>query len=201
MKRKMKQPMKYSSAVIVLLFLSANVFSHGLNMTSAEIHLRHDNHITITLRTKLGELFNHINWAEKPASLVHMASADDKTLTAFSDQLKHLFIQQMPISFSGQALESRHLRLPSADQLKKQLHTEVANNILLRIPAHQKADNTQENQLVVYVDGFIPQHNEQPLIEIIFPKALGDITVSYSKPQLQTLSAGQGITHYAQKLY
>jgi len=176
---------------LVTIIMSSKIAAHGLTMTTAEIVLRHNNHVSITVRTALSSLFHEMKWAGKPSSLLHLTS-DEKSLRQFRNELAKLFSEKMPVSFNNIAMESPNLRIAKLPQLKHQLQTEIANGILTSSTDHVPHD--RQNYLVVNIDGFMPQKIETAELNIIFPAELGDVMVSYSKPQVQTLS-GKGKSH------
>jgi len=201
---------KAKATLFLLMLYSGNVLSHGLTMTTAQVTQRHNNHITIRVETELTELFKKMTWQKKPASLLHLANGSDVVLSGFRLELARLFSEKMLISFAGKAIESANLRLASADKIKQQLLLEVANNVLNKVALknslshshndHGNSNNGRQNYLVVKVDGFIPTEINQQAIEILFPTELGNIMVSYNKPQVQTLTVGKQSSRYLQKI-
>ncbi len=180
-----------SIVFLVTIIMSGNIFAHGLTMTTAEIILRHNSHVTITVRTALTALFNDMQWRGKPATLLHLTS-DDKALAQFRTELAKLFSEKMPVSFNNILMESANLRIAKLPQLKRQLQTEIANGILVKTMGHEEHD--RKNYLVVNIDGFMQENVKNAEINIVFPAELADVMVSYSKPQVQTLS-GKGKKH------
>lgn len=177
--------------------MSGKITAHGLTMTTAEIVLRHNSHITITVRTSLASLFQRMQWPEKPVSLLHLTS-DDKALAQFRNELAKLFSENMPVSFNNISMESANLRIAKLPQLKHQLQTEIANVIMAKTMGHD--DHDRQNYLVINIDGFMPKSVKKAEINIVFPAALADVMVSYSKPQVQTLSGKDKAHTYQQTL-
>jgi|GEM_PF-3945426 len=190
------------SGLLLALFMSSQLYSHGLTMTTAELTLRNNNHLTVTVRTSLAELFNRMEWQDKPASLVHLMAEDNKALTRFRKQLGQLFIREMPIKFSDHALISPNLRLPKLVALRRQVEVAIANSLL---PSVEGADHDRSNYLVVYVDGFIPKQalmsDIASSVEVVFPQVLADIMISFNRPLVQTLPASEGTRLYQQSFY
>lgn len=171
-------------------------------MTTAELTLRNNNHLTVTVRTSLVELFDRMQWQDKPLSLVHMMAKDGKALAIFRKQLSLLFMRDMPIRFSDQALISPNLRLPKLMALRRQIEVEIANSLLPRV---EGADHDRSNYLVVIVDGFIPKQalsSDFPSsVEVVFSPVLADIMVSFNRPLVQTLPATKSARFYQQSFY
>ncbi|WDD98516.1 hypothetical protein [Thalassomonas actiniarum] len=179
--------------------------AHGLSMTSAEIALRHDKHISLTIRTSLSDLFARMLWPEKPASLLHLASGDNKTLTLFRQQLNHLFTAKMPVYSGKISLDSQRARLPGIQQLRKMLQKEIAGKVLKNHKGkHEHGEQDRQNYLVAYIDGFLlagDRADNPRELQVQFPTELGDILVSYVEPKVQTLTKGKQHTFYRQLLY
>lgn len=195
--------------MMLLLFCSLmatnKVLAHGLSMTTAEIALRHNKHISLTIRTSLSELFARMHWQEKPASLLHLASGDNKTLTLFRQQLNSLFTAQMPVYSGKLLLDSQRARLPGIQQLRKMLQKEIADQVLTGNKGkHEHGEQDRQNYLVAYIDGFLIANDEADNLEelqVRFPTELGDILVSYVEPKVQTLTKGKQHTFYRQRLH
>lgn len=168
-------------------------------MTTAELTLRNDNHLTVTVRTSLSELFKRMQWQNKPLSLVHMMAADGKSLASFRAQLSLVFMRDMPITFLEQALISPNLRLPTLTALRRQIEVEIANGLL---PSIEGEGHDRSNYLVVFVDGFIPKKalskDLASSVEVAFSPVLSDIMISFNRPLIQTLPAAKNARLYQQ---
>ena len=186
--------------LLLVLCLSGQLYGHGLTMTTAQLTLRNNNHLTVTVSASLAELFNGMNWQDKPPSLIHLMADDGIALADFRGQLSQLFLDDMPISFAGQALISPNLRLPHLPKLKQQIETEIAYSLMPNTDEHDRS-----NYLVVYLDGFIPKKafalDGASSVEAVFPDVLGDILVSFNRPLVQTLPATKGERHYQESFY
>ena len=193
--------------LLCLLGTMTKSYAHGLTMTTAEIALRHDKHISMTLRTSLNGLFSRMQWQEKPVSLLHLANGNERVLSVFRQQLNKLFTTQMPV-YSGQySLDSQQARLPNIKHLRQQLQTEIATLVLNGnnkqsnlTHQHENGEQDRKNYLVVYIDGFLI-NNKQKELQVQFPVELGDILVSYIQPKVQTLTRGEKQTFYRQQLH
>ena len=182
---------KFSAWCLLLaLMFSGPAFSHGLTMTTAELTLRNNNHLTMAIRTSIPPLFKQMEWPEKPASLVHLMAEDGKDLALFRAQLATLFLQEMPVTFAGYKLISPNLRLPKLSKLRQQIEREIS---LALLPPMEGDEHDRSNYLVAYLDGFIPKKalssTKQSHVEVVFPEALADIMVSFNRPLVQTLPA------------
>ena len=188
---------------IVLAVLSINtVLSHGLSMTTASVTLRQKNHISIRIQTSLPDLASRMEWPGKPKSLMHLSSADEKQMVLFRKALVKLFTKGMPITIGNKPMQSQMARPPTVKRLRKMLQSIVAEQIMTaKQPVnpghgpHERADYIE-----IFVDGFVAKKVDSRDLHIPFPTELGPITVSYSKPQMQTLPAGEKTTGYRQVL-
>lgn len=186
----------------VLLFLllaySASALPHGLELTTAKVTLRGDKHISIRIETDLVKLSGRIDWPGKPKSLMHMATLPPQEVAKFRVALQRLFTKGMPVNIGDKPMQSQQARLPDSKRLTKQLQTAVAESLMPKEHSHNF--DTRHNYLTVYIDGFIDQTAKSKALNIDFPAALGAITVTYSKPQVQTLKGGEKSTAYRQLL-
>lgn len=184
--------------MLVALLFSSSALTHGLEMTTAKVTLRGQNHLTIRIETDLGKFSGRIDWPGKPKTLMHMATANEQQVMAFRQALITLFAKEMSVTIGGEPMQSQQARLPDHKRLTKQLQTAAAEQLMPKDHSHDY--DQRHNYLVINIDGFIPKSAKSRALNIDFPAALGAITVSYSKPQMQTLSAGEKTTAYRQLL-
>ena len=189
----------------VLVCLGLNIgastllHAHGLSMSTAQVTLRQNNHISIRIQTSLKELLAQLQWQGKPTSIMALATLSEKSVQPLSGALKALF-SNMPVKIGAQSMASSQARLPSDKKLLAQLQTLVARAIL-KNKQHSHVDaHDRDNYLLVLIDGFIPTGQDSRELNIAFPKELGTIMVSYSKPSVQTLKVGKHATGYRQAL-
>ncbi len=199
----MNKPFLYLA--YVLMFMGFNitassvVYAHGLSMSTAQVTLRQNNHISIRIQTSLKALLSQLQWQGKPASVMALAAVNEKSIQPLSAALQDLFAN-MPVTIGAQSMASSQARLPSEKTLLTQVQTLVAQAILNK-QQHKHVDaHGRENYLQVEIDGFIPNGERSEELNIAFPKELGTIMVSYSKPSVQTLKAGKHATGYRQAL-
>lgn len=183
-----------------LLLWPALGHAHGLHMSSAHIVQRQDNYLYITIETSLPALFKQLDYADKPASLAHLAAGSALQLNQFRQALVALFQQQLQLSVAGQPLQSLKVRLWSEADLHRHIQDEVANELLAALPGGGHPHDGRDNYLRVEVDGFIASGANPRLLQATFPKALGQMMVSYSKPVSQTISPGTAGSVYQQAL-
>jgi len=201
----MNKPALYLAYALVFMGLNFSVNSlvhaHGLSMSTAQVTLRQNNHISIRIQTSLKELLAQLQWQGKPTSIMALATVNEKSVQSLSYALKNLFMN-MPVKVGSQTMASSQARLPSDKKLLAQLQALVAQVILKnKQHGHENAhDHDRDNYLQVEIDGFIPSGQHSRELNIAFPKELGTIMVSYSKPMVQTLKAGKVATGYRQAL-
>lgn len=186
--------------LVLLLSLSVQAAAHGLNMSTAQVTLRQNNHISIRVHTSLKDLLAQLNWQGKPQSFTELATTTQTKLKPMSAALHALFTKSMPIKFGNIAMDSKKTRLPSPQQLQSKLQKMLAQQVMQRHQDKHKSGHHSSNDLVIEIDGFIPKNAQGSQIDIGFPKELGSIMVSYNKPQVQTLKAGKSATNYRQAL-
>ncbi|WP_440053498.1 hypothetical protein ACSLBF_11305 [Pseudoalteromonas sp. T1lg65] len=189
-------------ALVVMLFAWVDVTSaHGLQMTTAQIVQRQDNYLFITINTPLSKLYQNINYADKPASIIHLANSSKQQIKVFREALLKLFKEELTLSVAGKSLRSMRVSTLSAKELQKLLQAEMAAQVLNSAQGqsnHHHSD--RKNYLRIEVDGFLPEVNAPRVLNGQFPRALGQILVSYSKPQMQTLSPSEHGSIYTQAL-
>ena len=198
-------PLTLIMLMLATLLLTSPVMAHGLSMTTAEIALRQNRHISVTVRTSLSDLFASMQWSDKPASLLHLAGADQQSLSLFRKQIHTLFTTDMPVFLGEYPLESQQARVPGLKKIRQLLQTEIATKVLKgeNGHSHDEGEQDRQNYLVIYVDGFIPKQDNKtalPELQVQFPSQLGDIMVSYVQPKVQTLIKGKKHTFYRQQL-
>lgn len=186
--------------LIIALSLSTQTAAHGLNMSSAQVTLRQNNHISIRVHTSLKDLLAQLNWQGKPQSFTELATSPQTKLKPMSAALHTLFTKSMPIKFGNIAMDSKRTRLPNPQQLQIKLQKVLAQQVMQKHQDKHQSSHHSSNDLVIEIDGFIPKNAEGSQIDIGFPKELGAIMVSYNKPQVQTLKGGKSATHYRQAL-
>lgn len=186
--------------LIMVLSLSQHVTAHGLNMSTAQVTLRQNNHISIRVHTSLKDLVAQLNWQGKPQSFTELATISQAKLKPMSVALHALFTKKMPVKIGDKEMDSKKARLPSPQQLQSKLQKALAQQVMQKHQDKHHNDHQSNNDLVIEIDGFIAKNAKGSKIDIGFPKELGSIMVSYNKPQVQTLKAGKNATHYHQAL-
>lgn len=182
------------------LSLSGQVTAHGLNMSTAQVTLRQNNHINIRVHTSLKDLLAQLNWQGKPQSFTELATITQAKLKPMSVALHTLFTKNMPVSIGDKEMDSKKARLPSVRQLQSTLQKALAQQVMQKHQKKQQGNHHNRNDLIIEIDGFISKDTKGSQINIDFPEELGTIMVSYIKPQVQTLKAGKSATHYQQTL-
>ncbi|CAM4155757.1 hypothetical protein [Pseudoalteromonas byunsanensis] len=199
--RKMVSSVKI--ALMVTLFSwTGSLLAHGLQMSTAQVVQRQDNYLFITMHTPVAKLYQHMNYKGKPASLMHLANGSDQQLGQFRQALLELFRNNMNLSVAQQALQSVKVRVAPKEELKKLLQAELAEQILNAQHHEQSHDAEPKNFFRIEVDGFIAAGNDTPrVLSASFPKELGQVLVSYTKPQIQTLTPTEQGSQYIQALW
>ena len=186
--------------VLLILSVTGKANAHGLNMSTAQVTLRQNNHISIRVHTSLKEVLAQLSWQGKPKSFTQLATATENNLKPMSLALHTLFTKNMPVSFGEKEMNSKKARLPSPKQLQVKLQKALAEKVMQKRQGQHQDEFHRSNDLVIEIDGFIPKGVTNSQIQISFPKELGAIMVSYNKPQVQTLKAGKSATRYHQAL-
>ena len=70
--------------LIMVLSFSQQVTAHGLNMSTAQVTLRQNNHISIRVHTSLKDLVAQLNWQGKPQSFTELATISQAKLKPLS---------------------------------------------------------------------------------------------------------------------
>lgn len=187
-------------SVVITLGFSGFASAHGLNMSTAQVTLRQNNHISIRVHTSLKEILAQLNWKGKPKSFTELATSTEDKLKPMGLALRALFTDKMPITVGDTKMESKKARLPNARQLQSKLQKVLAQKVMQKRQGKQQNDHHSSNDLIIEIDGFVPKGADSSQLNIHFPKELGAIMVSYNKPQVQTLKAGKSATRYQQAL-
>ncbi len=186
--------------MVTLLAWTGSLFAHGLQMTTAQIVQRQENYLYITVKTSLVEVFNRMKYQGKPASLMHLANGSAEQLNLFREALLELFRSQLKLSVGDKPLQSINVKTLPENQLRKLLQDDVAEQILSSKMVGMNHHSDRRNNLRIEVDGFIAANQEQRVFQANFPKELGQILVSYTKPEMQTISPGEQGSQYIQTL-
>lgn len=177
--------LRFFLALCCALCATPSAFAHGLDLSSAQVTLRWDNHISIKIQTPIAAMFNQLDWESKPDSLQELLSIGDAQVDDFAAAIRLFFEEQMPATVGGKPLESRRVVLGKSSELRKQLQAVLANTIL---NSHLgDAEHDRDNYLQVVVEAFVPRDSGSRDLAIHFPKELGEIVVTYVKPLQQTL--------------
>jgi len=165
--------------LLPFIFCIAPLFAHGLQTSTASIVQRHENHLSLSLNynplTVLHALEGH-------ADLAALANMDDAGFQRKYLLLKTLFQSKLAIRVGGVPMESPHFRFSSDAAFKEVLR----DAFMERMIPDTHHDHAHPPMLSVKLDGFIPKNATTPL-QAVFPKEIGEVTVSFSKPLTKTL--------------
>ncbi len=184
----------------LLLLWTQTAVAHGLHMTTIEVTQRQGDHLSLTIHTALTTLFNRMQYNGKPRSVIYLANGSDDEIAQFRQQIITLMRKEMQLTVMEQPLQSVQVRIVPSERLREMLLHDVARHILQADVAHEHNGNPRGNYLRIDIDGFIPRGEGAKVLEAHFPKELGAVLVSYSKPQLQTVDPGEQGSHYVQPL-
>jgi len=186
--------------IVIALSFSGQATAHGLNMSTAQVTLRQNNHISIRVHTSLKDLLAQLNWQGKPQSFTELATIPQAKLKPMGAALHTLFTKNMQVTIGDKKMDSKKARLPSVRQLQSKLQKALAQQVMQKHQEKQQGNHHNRNDLIIEIDGFIPKDATDSQLNIDFPGELGAIMVSYIKPQVQTLKAGKSATRYHQAL-
>lgn len=187
--------------LLLLLAWIGPLAAHGLNMTSVEVVQRQSNHLTLTLQTPLSPLFSRMEYPDKPPTLMHLAGGTEETLASFRQRLLALMQEQTRLLVAQQPLESVRIYIPPIEELRALIQDQVSEQVLNHSQSGSDSETSRHhNTLRLALDGFIPDGPGPRTLEASFPKELGPILISYSRPQVQTLSPDDQGSRYRQLL-
>ena len=197
---KNRQLLKSVVFFLLALWLQASA-AHGLHMTTVAVTQRQGDHLSFTIHTSLTDLFNRMTYRGKPGSVIYLANGSDDEIKQFHRQILALMQKELNITVAQRPLQSVQVRTVPAKALRELLLRDVAEHVLQAgVPADPNG-NPRSNYLRIDIDGFIPKGEGAPVLEANFPKELGPVLVSYTKPQMQTLAPGAQGSHYIQPLH
>ncbi|MCF6435790.1 hypothetical protein [Pseudoalteromonas sp. MMG022] len=186
----------------MLISWASPLLAHGLQMTTAQVVQRQDSYLFITIHTSVAKLYQQMSYQDKPASMMHLANGSEQQLGQFREALFELFRNNMNMSVAQQPLHSVKIRIATSAELKKLLHSALAEQVLSSQHHEQSHHAERKNYLRVEVDGFIAaSHDTSRVLSASFPKELGQVLVSYTKPQIQTLTPSANGSQYIQALW
>lgn len=188
--------------ITMCLLMPIQVLAHGLNITSAQITQRHDNHLTIHITLSVMDLAKRLNWENKPPTMMHLVGAKPVQFEHFHRAINYTFTQDLKIVVGGALMESKQVRLPNATELQKTMQTAFASNVIPKDPeSHAHNDSAHAiDRIKIFIDGFVSKKAIDRVLRITFPEVIVPITVSYSKPKVQTLMPKQGPAIYQEQI-
>jgi len=194
--------MKLTHLKLVLLCLcfAPLAAAHNLKLTTAQVVLRSETHVSIRIETNMTDLTGRIDWPGKPETILELAAAGDDQIRALRTALVETFSTGMPVEVGGQNLQSQRVRIARVDELRDVLRSVVAHQIIPQMDQQRDAHQARHNDLVIHIDGFIAPSAKNRQIQIDFPGVLGPMTVSYVQPKTKTLKAGDDATRYIELL-
>lgn len=184
----------------LMVFGTQTSSAHGLHMTTVSVTQRQGDHLSFTIHTSLTDLFNRMEYKGKPGSVIYLANGSDEEIVQFRRQILTLLQQKMQLAVTQQPLQSVEVRTVESKALRELLLRDVAEHVLQAGVATDPNGNPRSDYLRIDIDGFIPKGEGAQVLEVSFPKELGQILISYSKPQMQTINPGEQGSHYVQPL-
>lgn len=201
-------------ALVLASILLQPVYAASPTIATAQVLLHENKQLNVNINAPIENLFRYSQWSGKPATLRQLKEGSDQQLDAFRKAIQRLFNKELKILVDRKNIADQRVRLPSLMQIKHILRT-LANE--RPAPPGQKKGNmgppsnpgmtkalrmSKRDSLPIRASGRLP--NDKTLsgkkkteLEIQFPKAIGRVTVSYSRPQVQTIDHGG---RYKQKL-
>jgi len=172
--------------LLIFVIGVVSLFGHGLEISSASIVQRSVNHLSLSLYYNPLKLLQADGNIAKMAMLSNMKEKEyEKEYTKFQDFFKkHLFIK-----IGDQDMLSPHFRFSHEDEFKKALQDSFMEMMAQK---SQKDENSSGHHyhppsLYVKLDGFIPKDAKDKSLTVHFPKEIGEVAVSFSRPIMQTL--------------
>lgn len=184
----------------LMLCASPLAAAHDLDLTTAQVTLRGERHIAIRVEADVAKLAGHLDWPDKPSTLLDMGGASDDQLAALRGAIEAQFTTGMPVQVGGREIQSQRVRPVDLNLLRRKIQSAIAYQILPKGHAHRDDDQDRRRFIIIHVDGFISPAADDRNLQIDFPAALGRISVTYNRPRTQTLAAGDVQTRYLEHL-
>ncbi len=203
-----------STTILLAAIFLQPVYAAPPPMATVQVLLQEDKRLNISINAPIENLFRYSQWSGKPATLGQLKEGNDQQLDAFRKSIQRLFNKELKILVDRKAIPNQRIRLPNLMQIKHILRT-LANE--RPTPPGQRKGNmepsskpgmakalrmSKRDYLTIRVNGKLPNGKalsgkKKSELEIQFPKVIGRVTVSYSRPQVQTINHGG---RYKQKL-
>lgn len=190
----------YLKLALLFLCLGPPAAAHNMKLTTAQVTLRSETHVSIRIETNMTKLTGRIDWPGKPRTILELAGADDDQILALRAAIIDTFDAKMPIEVGGRRLQSQQVRIANVEEFKTALQSVIAHQIIPDTAGHRDAHSDDHSDLIIQIDGFIDASAENRNIQIDFPAALGPMSISYFRPRTKTLMAGEITTRYVETM-
>lgn len=180
------------------------VGAHGLTISTANVTLRNQIHLTVRVQYDplllLRQTYAQSQKTLPPLPL--LANMADEEFEKHYDVIKSLFQEKLAVWIDGKSMESPHFRFPATQLFRMQVREQFMKQVIdsQRITAHPLPDHDRHYYQTIELDGFLPRTISQGTLDIRFPQELGTIQVTFSQPIIQTLTPEQEEIRYLQPI-
>jgi hypothetical protein len=162
-----------------LVFTSFSQANH-LHLAKVKMVQRNDNYIYVTINTPFQQLFNKLEYANKPNTLLQFANGSFNDMRLFRLALLDLFHEQLTVEVASKPLQYIKVKTLSEAQIKR-----VAKASVAKLHPNDKSPDRHKNSNNLYlrinIDGYTNLKIQPEQVETIFPKELGEVELSFSK--------------------
>jgi hypothetical protein len=186
---------------ILLSIIGASTFlnAHGLSMSTAHVQVRNHTHLSMRVEYDPFKLIAKMKGAKAP-SLAELASMPRETLNKLYGELKLTLSQDIKIHFGSKMVSLLNFRFLSNDDFAKEVRQKFMKVTMNQSNKHHSHADVREHFINMSVDGFLPKKQKEGTLGIDFPTQLGDVMVTFSKPQTQTIKAEKKVSRYTQHI-
>lgn len=154
---------------------------HGLQISTATIVQRYGSHLSLTLH------YNPLKLLQAENNMPRMAVLSNMSEEAYAKEyatIQQFFQKHLDIKIGERALFSPHFRFNPPEKFKKALRGAFMEAMTLQQSGH---GHSHPPMLYVKLDGFLPKDANSSRLLVHFPKEIGEVMVSFSRPVIQTL--------------
>ena len=164
--------------------------AHGLTMSTASVMIRNKTHVIVRLQYDPVLLLHQITSGKNPPPpLPLLANMPDELFEKQYHAIQSIFTQKLSLRFAGKPVHSVRLRFPTVPQFRKQIRARFMHEVIqAQSKGKQEPHNDRQYYQTIEADGFLPDSPTKGALEIHFPRELGQILVTFSQPQSQTLT-------------
>jgi len=173
--------------LMLMTTAALSVEGHGLASASAKIEVRPSRLVELTVQFDFVELLNH---GPKAYPLAVVAALPDEKFALLYKEVIKLFDSELKVAVGTKAVVLNK-RYPTAQQMFSLLKGQLVNSQFSNQTSKLYTYSDRRFFQVLAFDFKLATAQELNQLTVTFPKELGDIYITYSKPKSSSLHPGE----------